>query len=55
MEPTFDVFNIDYTVNSTNIYRAKKQMKNNKQTKKFKSINQQSINQNINPLGRPGT
>ena len=35
----FEVLNIDYT----NIDRAKKQMKNNKQKKKFKSINNQSI------------
>ena len=40
---TFEVLNIDYTINSTNIDRAKKQMKNNKQTKKFKSIINQSI------------
>ena len=46
-----------YTTNSTNIDRAKKSKRrvHNKQTKKFKSINNQLINQNINPLRRPGT
>ena len=46
------VLNIDYrcTINSTNIDRAKKQMKNNKQTK---SLNQSTINQSKYKSFRP--
>ena len=51
IEASNKVLNIDYTISSTNIDRAKK----HEETKQTKSLNQSTINQNINPLGRPGT
>ena len=47
---TFEVININYTINSTNIDRTKKP-----EGQQTKSLNQSTINQNINPLCRPGT